>query len=38
MASKKKYYDVETEYADTNGAAEMGFTFLDWLRLRILIA
>lgn len=32
MASKKKYYDVETEYADTNGAAEMGFTFLDWLR------
>lgn len=32
MASKKKYYDVETEYADSNGSAEMGFTFLDWLR------
>lgn len=31
MASKKKYYDVETEYGDTNGAAHTGFTFLDWL-------
>lgn len=32
MTSKKKYYDVETEFADVNGSAETGFTFLDWLR------
>lgn len=33
MASKKKYYDVETEFADVNEtSAEAGFTFLDWLR------
>jgi len=32
MTSKKKYYDVETEFSDVNGSAETGFTFLDWLR------
>jgi len=32
MASKKKYYDVESEYADPNGTAEPGFSFLDWLK------
>lgn len=32
MVSKKKYYDVEQEFADSEGAADSGFTFLDWLK------
>lgn len=33
MASKKKYYDIESEYADGTTNPSNGFSFLDWLKL-----
>lgn len=33
MASKKKYYDLESEYSDAAAESAAGFSFLDWLKL-----
>lgn len=31
MASKKKYYDIESEYADSVSSTFSGYSFLEWL-------
>lgn len=33
MASKKKYYDIESEYGQPDAVTETGRSFLEWLNL-----